>query len=55
MSLLTERKSNLWLDLRHGLVVAASAARRASSFAFGPGEILSVTQMSDGVIFATAR
>src|SRR4030095_6930772 len=40
---------------RQGLVEAASAARRASSFAFGPGEILSVTQISVGVIFATAR
>ena len=41
--------------LRHGLVAAVSAARRASSLAFGPGRILSVTQISDGVIFDTAR
>src|SRR5258705_13721945 len=41
--------------LRQGLFAAASAARRASSFAFAPGEILLVTQISRDVILATAR
>jgi hypothetical protein len=41
--------------VRQGLVAALSAARRASVLALAPGEILSVTQISVEVIFATAR